>query len=428
VNSCFIARAHKLLAAPPVTASLAITKAPSFATSVGPPRSASETALSSSKGGGSAERAAASPPTISGMDPTSSTVDAVNDDATEASALTSNSIVVDRSTLTLLEHVNLNIPVHEPSLTFYYHVLGCGMDPRKADNLLTPGGKSTVWANCGASQFHLPKGDVAQVIPGSVGLRYESLEPLQARLVAIVQQDPSVVQSYEVTKDRYGGDTIRVVDHYGNVFVCRGGGNPVSDRSWRQPVIRSSDVDRWDWVAEKYGCVSDGAECRGIDFVELLCPVGTAEKIALFYDSVFDATVSVVDQAGDGEDARKIAIVSFGNVDAAGRADQSLLFRETTNEIPKYDGHHVALYVGQSQADFEQAFQNCDQAGVIWVNPRFDDKAANLQGAKRYMQFRFKDIVDMETGEPIFQLEHEVRSVRHSAWPGVKEGQVQEEE
>jgi hypothetical protein len=441
-SGCYIIpRALLLLAAPSVAASFALYSAPSFATPINPLRSSRETALLSSRfGGGGTERAAAadedpSPTraaasTIAGMDPAGSNANAAKDEATSAAKLTSSStVVVDRSTLTLLEHVNLNIPVHEPSLTFYYHVLGCGMDPRKADNLLTPGGKATVWANCGASQFHLPKGEVAQVIPGSVGLRYDSLEPLKERLSKMAHEDPAVVQSYEVAKDRYGGETVRVVDHYGNAFVCRGGGNPVSDRSWRQPVIRSSEVDRWGWVAEKYGCRTEDTECRGIDFVEFYCPVGSADKIALFYDSVFDATTSVVEQGGDDDDdARKIAIVAFGNVDATGRADQSLLFRETTNEIPKYDGHHVALYVGQSQSDFEQAFKNCDQAGVVWVNPRFDDKASNLQGAKRYMQFRFKNIVDMETGEPVFELEHEVRSVKHTAWPGAKEEQLNEEE
>lgn len=51
-----------------------------------------------------------------------------------------------------------------------------------------------------------------------------------------------------------------------------------------------------------------------------------------------------------------VAIVAIGNVDSQGRADQNL--------IP-YDGHHVALYVGESQADFDRAFLNADQAGIV---------------------------------------------------------------
>ena len=59
-------------------------------------------------------------------------------------------------------------------------------------------------------------------------------------------------------------------------------------------------------------------------------------------------------------------------------------------------------------------------SNVTWVNPRFSDKATNLQGAKKWKQFRFKDIADMETGEPLFELEHEIRSMEHEPWPGRK--------
>ena len=31
-------------------------------------------------------------------------------------------------------------------------------------------------------------------------------------------------------------------------------------------------------------------------------------------------------------------------------------------------------------------------------------------------QYRFKDIVDIETGEPLFTIEHEVRSMKSSAY------------
>ena len=48
------------------------------------------------------------------------------------------------------------------------------------------------------------------------------------------------------------------------------------------------------------------------------------------------------------------------------------------------------------------------------------DKTTDLQGARKWKQFRFKDIIDMETGDPIFELEHEMRSIQHEAWPGPK--------
>jgi hypothetical protein len=45
-------------------------------------------------------------------------------------------------------------------------------------------------------------------------------------------------------------------------------------------------------------------------------------------------------------------------------------------------------------------------------------KTDTLQGARECKQFRFKDILDMKTGQKIFELEHEMRSIEHEAWPG----------
>lgn len=291
-----------------------------------------------------------------------------------------------------------------------------GLDPRKAANLNHEStGKKTLWANCGASQFHLPYGEEAQVVPGHIGLQYPnrtSLQALQERLDAL----PDAYASYEKGQnERTGKDYIRIIDKYGNEYYCRVGESRV-DPAWKQPVISTTkaDVEKWGQdVVATYGRTDSSTCCSGIEYVEFKCPRGTAEKIALFYDSVLDATTSVFEDTSS-----KVAVIAFGNVNAQGLADQSLLFRETDQEIPPYDGHHVAMYVGESVADFEQAFKNADLAGVVWVNPRFSDKANTLQGAKNWQQFRFKDIVDMDTGEKIFELEHEMRSLGHDSWLG----------
>jgi len=138
----------------------------------------------------------------------------------------------------------------------------------------------------------------------------------------------------------------------------------------------------------------------------------SADAIAHFYKTLLDATTSVVtDDNGD-----KIAIVAFGNVNRQGQADQTLLFRESTTPIPPYDGHHVAMYVGSNAADYEQAFANVGE--LVWINPRFTDKTDSLEGARKWKQFRFKDIMDLKTGKLILELEHEMRSIEHEAWPG----------
>jgi len=315
---------------------------------------------------------------------------------------------LDRSTLVLLEHINLNVPDHKYAIPFYVDLLGCGLDPRRAENVAK--GEGTVWANCGASQFHLPFGTEPQRIPGQIGLRYNSLAGLKERLLSAQQEDHKCFAEAEIGQDVLSGaDFVKLIDWYGNVFFCREG--PEVNTNLHQPILSSVDSAFGD-LAIKYGKVE--SDCRGIDYVEFNCPIGTAEKIARFYDFVFDATTFVLDSG----DEKMIAIIGFGEVDENGRSAQSMLFRESPEPTPNYDGHHVAMYVGSSKEDFELAFSNIEQAGVVWINPRFSDKAGNLNGAKRWKQFRFKDIIDLKTGAKIFQLEHEMRSIEHEAWPG----------
>ena len=47
------------------------------------------------------------------------------------------------TSLTLLEHVNLNIPEHKFAIPFYLDILGFGLDPRRAQNVVK--GSGTVW-------------------------------------------------------------------------------------------------------------------------------------------------------------------------------------------------------------------------------------------------------------------------------------------
>jgi hypothetical protein len=315
--------------------------------------------------------------------------------------------VIDKSTLTLLEHVNLNIPNHKYAIPFYVDLLGCGLDPRRAGNVAK--GDGTVWSNCGASQFHLPFGEEPQRIPGQIGLRFKSLAGLKERLVqAQLQEDKCFAEAQIGLDQQSKNEFVKLVDRYGNVFFCREA--PDVNTHLRQPIISVTDTAEFGDLATNYG--KDESDCRGIDYVEFNCPIGTAEGIATFYDFVFDATTFV---AGD---ELKIAIIGFGEVNANGRSAQSMLFRESAEPTPVYDGHHVAMYVGENKDDFELAFKNIEQAGVVWINPRFSDKAGNLNGAKKWKQFRFKDIIDLDTGKKIFQLEHEIRSVEHEAWPG----------
>jgi len=121
----------------------------------------------------------------------------------------------------------------------------------------------------------------------------------------------------------------------------------------------------------------------GVPYVEFNVPTGAAPGIAAFYDQVIGAKAEL--RGG----SRPTAVVRAGY-------DQSLLFVEDQAEARPYDGHHVAVYV----TDFSGAHAQLEGRGLVT-----EESDAH--------QFRFKDIVDPETGAVLYELEHEVRSLGH---------------
>lgn len=376
----------------------------------------------------------------------------MSDDAAPcpSTTATTTAALVDKksSTLTLLEHVNLNVPNHDYILDFYLEILGMGLDPRRAGNVAK--GNGTVWSNCGATQFHLSFGEEAQVVPGSIGLWYDQLDDLKERLSRYDDSDSEKKKrpfdSYSIDVDaRSKKEHVRIVDRYGNVFYCRQNTSTITTdddngeliRTVQQPFLTSTDVQnsedyRSSTLLQRFAMddTLKNTDCRGISYIEFYVPQNTAAQIAEFYDCVFDAPTNLVTTTDDPETSATddsttttttVAIVGVGSIDAeTGRTSQCLLFRESELPVPPYDGHHLTLYVGDDGADFEAAFKSCTDAGVVWVNPRFNDRATNLTGAKKWKLFRFKDILDLKTGKKIFELEHEVRSIHHDGWPGGK--------
>jgi len=121
----------------------------------------------------------------------------------------------------------------------------------------------------------------------------------------------------------------------------------------------------------------------GFPYVEFDVPVGTAHGIAAFYRAMVDTPAKVVN--GDGTVAR----VMIGK-------GQHLLFRETDRPLPEYDEHHIAIYVAS------------------FSGPHGRLKARNLVNREdNQYQYRFRDIVDLDSNKHLFTIEHEVRCVTH---------------
>jgi len=121
----------------------------------------------------------------------------------------------------------------------------------------------------------------------------------------------------------------------------------------------------------------------GIPYVEFDVPVGAAGGIARFYREMLDVPAEVAN--GDGTVAR----VTVGK-------RQSLLFRETDAPQPPFDDHHVQIYV----VNFSGPYQRLKQRNLV------------SQEDNQY-QYRFRDIVDLDSGKHLFTIEHEVRSFTH---------------
>jgi len=126
-----------------------------------------------------------------------------------------------------------------------------------------------------------------------------------------------------------------------------------------------------------------GRIALGIPYVEFAVPVGSAAKIGAFYRTILGSPAELSN--GDGTAAR----VKVGN-------DQHLVFRETDGPSPDFDGHHVQIYI----ADFSGPHRRLKERGLV------------SQEDNRY-QYRFRDIVALDSGEVLFQVEHEVRSITH---------------
>ena len=206
-----------------------------------------------------------------------------------------------------------------------------------------------MWINVGRSQFHLPASK-PQVLRGHTAIVLPDREALLRRLAKAKPHLEGTAFKY-----REESGYVETVSPWGNVIRCY-----------------APDESRF------------GKVQLGMPYVELTVPPKTADGIARFYDQVIKAPSSVADER-EGRTAR----VMVG-------AGQELVFRETDAKIAEYDGHHIQIYL----ADFSGPYRWLLERGLV------------TEESDQH-QYRFKDIVDVESGKPLFTLEHEIRSMRH---------------
>ena len=189
----------------------------------------------------------------------------------------------------------------------------------------------------------------AQVLRGHVGLVVANLDELLARLEAVKAPLADTAFGFAAQDG-----CVAVTGPWGNTFRCY-----------------EADPERDD-------------RPLGIRYVEFSVPQGAAIGIGRFYQEVMLAPCKM-EEDGDGVAAR----VGVG-------LNQALLFRETSGELSAYDGHHIAVYV----ANFSGPHAFLKHHGLVT-----EESSAH--------QYRFQEIVDPETQEALFTIEHEVRSLHH---------------
>ena len=248
----------------------------------------------------------------------------------------------DVSNIVHLEHVNITQPDQRLATLFYVAGLGGTRDP------FLMVGLENMWVNLGRSQMHLPT-HRPQRLRGTIGLVVPDLALLKKRLqkVSVGLQDTDFrFEDHEAYVD--------AVCPWGNRFRCHA-------------------------PAPEYGETE-----LALAYLQFDVAPGKVDGIARFYSEIMGAPAKVSSVEG-----APAACVSVGR-------DQKLIFRESTQAIPDYDGHHFQVYL----ADFSGPYRRMAERGLV---TRETDAH----------EWRFQDIVDPASGAVLFQVEHEVRSMKH---------------
>ena len=246
----------------------------------------------------------------------------------------------DVGNIVALEHVNVPVPDQRLATIFWIVGMGFTRDPY----LMV--GVDNMWANIGQQQFHLPTG-APQVLRGVTGLVVPDLGELTERLDAVRSLLVGTRFASEVE-----GKTVMVTCPWGNRLRCHA------------PSPEFGDM------------------VLGLPYVEFTVAPGDAAGVARFYETFMGAPATVGDD-GAGVAAR----VRVGGV-------QTLVFRETSQPLAAYDGHHIAIYI----ADFSGPHRRLLERGLI------------TRDTSEY-EWRLQSIVDPDDGRLVFEIEHEVRSL-----------------
>ncbi|MBN8904097.1 MAG: hypothetical protein BGO51_22985 [Rhodospirillales bacterium 69-11] len=212
-------------------------------------------------------------------------------------------------------------------------------------------GIENMWVNVGRGQFHLPTRATPQVVRGTTALVVPDLEAAMKRLHGVQKYLEGTAFGFQ-----QAGDVIETTCPWGNRIR-----------------LHAPDTARF------------GPMRVGMPYVEFDIPPGTdLGAIAKFYTDIMGAI------AGVESDAR--GPYAWARTSAESR----VIYRESSRTQPDYDGHHIQITL----VDFSGPHRRLLERGLI--SEESDQH-----------QYRFLDIVDIDSNKPLFRIEHETRSMRH---------------
>eukprot|EP01064_Diplonema_japonicum_P032525 TRINITY_DN6140_c0_g2_i1.p1 TRINITY_DN6140_c0_g2~~TRINITY_DN6140_c0_g2_i1.p1 ORF type:complete len:281 (+),score=21.88 TRINITY_DN6140_c0_g2_i1:44-844(+) len=261
----------------------------------------------------------------------------------------------------LLEHVNIEVTDAQVAQRFF-ELLGCVKAAR--------GPESTLHMNCGAvTQFHLPVGE-GQKWRGTVAIGYRNQADIEKKTEAVRSE------GYDVAHDGC------VTGPGGNLFKF---------------MVSKGEMES---KGTRTGSKTGEGYPHGIVQCTVEVPWGTSPKIARFYKNVFRFAV---------EEADARCCVKAGPHNC-----QNLTFFETDSPAPT-NGEHFCFYT----PDVLDTFRRCEALKLVEVNPRFVhvDSSLSEGDVASSHAFRTFSIVDLDTQEPILELEHEIRGNLHPSYP-----------
>src|SRR5687767_7017836 len=244
---------------------------------------------------------------------------------------------------------HFNVIIGDQRLATLFYVVGLG---GTRDPYIFPG-LENMWVNFGRTQVHLPNrgGKAPEVVRGTAGFVVPNLEDAKKRL------------------EHAGKEMKRILPDVKTKF------------SWQEKDGTIEATCPWGNRVRLHAPSPEfGRTELALAYVDFDVPPGATEGIARFYNEVMRAPATF---------KKNRTSVSIGR-------DQKLHFTETAAPQPEYDNHHIQVYI----ADFATPYH--------WLKER---DLINMETDAE--EWRFQWITDPKDGRKLFQIEHEVRSMKH---------------